>query len=160
MSKKADYKKRKGLSIGGPFVPLLNEELDSKAYQQLTGNSAKLYGYIKRIARIVGTKLKVTAERDVIFDFTYSEAKKFGFSEKTFLRGLKDLWSKGFIGVVRIGGRIKSENGGRVNSQYKLTAYWKSYGNTGDGHWTDRTKFEPNPWALRTEPDLNEKGRW
>ncbi|MDA8429408.1 MAG: hypothetical protein M0T70_09160 [Geobacteraceae bacterium] len=157
---RASRKRRFTLSINGPFVPLLYSEQDSIAYQKLTGNSAKLYGYIKRIVRTVGTKLQVNTEQEVIFDFTYSQAKKFGFSEKAFLRGLKDLWSKGFIGVVRIGGRIKSEHGGRVNSQYKLTAYWQTYGKTGEGRWTDRTKFEPNPWVLRSEPDPKETGKY
>jgi len=153
-------KKRYSLTINGPFVPLLFAEQDSFAYQQLTGNSAKLYGYIKRIVRTVGTKLKINTEQDVIFDFTYSQAKKFGFSEKTFLRSLKDLWAKGFIGVVLIGGRTKSERGGRVNSQYQLARYWQTYGKAGEGRWTDRTKFEPNPWVSRSEPDVKDAEKW
>lgn len=150
---RAPKNKKTSPSISGPFVPLLHAEQDSVAYQKLSGNSAKLYSYMKRVARLIGTKLHLSTEFDLVFDFTYSQAKKFGFSEKAFQRGIKDLWSKGFIGVVRIGGITKSEHGGRVNSQYKLTRLWQTYGKSGEGNWTDRTKYEQNPWAVRSEPN-------
>jgi len=145
------------MAIPGPFTPLLLVELDSQAFQSLTGNSSKLLIYLKRACRTVGVKLGVSREYDVIFDFTYAEANRRGFSAKAFLRGMKELWQKGFIGVVKIGGLTFSEQGGRSNSKYQLTPHWQSYGAGGDGHWTDRTKFEPDPWAMRSEP--LEKGR-
>lgn len=145
-------KHNKQMSINGGFTPLLIAELDSYAFQSLTGNSSKLYVYLKRACRSAGLRLGALRESDVIFDFTYTEAKRRGFSAKTFLRGLKELWQKGFIGVVKIGGLTFSEQGGRCNSKYRLTAFWQTYGIGGDGRWTDRTKFESDPWAIRSEP--------
>ncbi len=144
-------KKNKPLPITSPFVPLLLPELDSDAFLYLTGNTAKLFIYLKRACRTAGLKLGASRESDVVFDYTYAEAKRRGFSNKAFARAMKELWEKGFIGVVKIGGTTFSEQGGRCNSQYKLTAYWTTYGTTGIGKWTDRTRFEPNPWA-RNEP--------
>lgn len=131
---------------------MLLAELDSHAFQSLTGNSSKLLIYLKRACRTVGVKLGTSRECDVIFDFTYTEANRRGFSAKAFLRGIKELWQKGFIGVVKIGGLTFSEQGGRCNSKYQLTTFWQTYGTGGDGRWTDRTKFEPDPWAIRSEP--------
>jgi len=140
------------MHIQGAFAPLLYAELDSDAFQSLTGNSSKLFIYLKRVCRTVGVKLGTSREYDVIFDFTYAEAKRRGFSAKAFLRCMKELWQKGFIGVVRIGGLTFSEQGGRSNSKYQLTTHWQTYGVGGNGRWTDRTKFEPDPWAVRSEP--------
>jgi hypothetical protein len=140
------------MAIQGPFTPLLIAELDSFAFHSLTGNSAKLYVYLKRACRSAGLKMGTDRESDVIFDFTYTEAKRRGFSAKTLLRGLKELWQKGFIGVVKIGGLTFSEQGGRCNSKYQLTAYWQTYGTDGVGRWTDRTQFESYPWLIRSEP--------
>lgn len=145
-------KHKKPMHIQGVFAPVLFAELDSYAFQSLKGNSSKLFIYLKRACRTVGVKMGASRECDVIFDFTYAEANRRGFSDKTFLRGIKDLWQKGFIGVVKIGGLTFSDQGGRCNSKYQLTSYWQTYGASGEGRWTDRTKFEPDPWAARSEP--------
>jgi hypothetical protein len=144
-------KKNRPLPITSPFVPLLLQELDSDAFLCLTGNAAKLLIYLKRSCRNAGLKLGASRESDVVFDYTYTEAKRRGFSNKSFIRAMKELWQKGFVSVVKIGGITTSEHGGRCNSQYKLTAYWTTYGTGGVGKWTDRTKFEQNPWT-RSEP--------
>jgi len=149
MKKKTHYRP---MHIQGAFAPILFAELDSYAFQSLTGNSSKLFIYLKRTCRTVGVKLGTSRECDVIFDFTYAEAKRRGFSAKTFLRGIKELWLKGFIGVVKIGGLTFSEQGGRCNSKYQLTAYWQTYGPGGNGRWLDRTRFEKDPWAILSEP--------
>jgi len=136
---------------GGRFVPLTFEELDSVAYISLAGNSAKVYCYLKRAARTAAYK-NSTHERDIQFDFTYSEAKRCGFSESTFIRAIKELWSKGFIDIVERGGL---RGHGRTNSRYKITNLWKSYGK----HWTDRTDHQMDPFKDTTEPKSGNK-KW
>ena len=156
----AKYKpKSKGLPIGGPFTPIRTDEHDSTAYQDLTGNAAKLHGYIIRVARTVAVKLGASSEYDVQFDYTYSEAKKRGFSESTFKRAIRDLWKRGFISVVKIGGRTASAERGRMPSKYKLATLWRAYGD-GVDKWRDRTKHESDPWENPTEPKPGETGKW
>ena len=91
---------------------------------------------------------------DDSMDITCSntEAKRRGFSNTAFNRCIKELWHKGFIGVVSIGGKTGSDKGGRSNSKYQLVGYWQTYGGEGAGRWTDRTKFETDPWLVRSEP--------
>lgn len=144
-------KHRSNLPVGGPFTPLLYEVHDSEAYKSLNGNAAKLYSYLLRVARTVAVKTGGSSELSVQFDYTYSEAKKRGFSESTFRRAIRELWGKGFISVVSIGGRTTSEAYGRVPSRYQLSGMWKAYGHGGD-KWIDRTKFEYDPWSIPSEP--------
>lgn len=152
----AKKKKPSSLPVGGPFVPILIEQHDSRAYNELTGNAAKLHGYLVRAARTVALKLGADSEYQVDFDYTYAEAKKRGFSESTFKRAIRELWAKGFLSVVAIGGRTASACKGKMSSKYKLCGLWKTYGNM----WTVRTKSEPDPWASCTEPQKGDKGRW
>lgn len=149
-------KKLRNVPIAGRFTPILWEEQDSEAYKQLPGSAAKLYGYMVRTARIVALKLGAANQHDARFDFTYSEAKSLGFSESTTRRALEALWEKGFISVIRIGGRTASEERGRMPSEYQLCNYWKTYGVS----WRDRTQQEPNPWAAPSEPSKKDTGKW
>ena len=77
-SRKKRILKKAVLPIGGKFVPITFEELDSKAFISLNGNSAKLYGYLKRAARTAAYKNGMSRQGDVQFDFTYSESKSYG----------------------------------------------------------------------------------
>jgi hypothetical protein len=138
---------------GGLFVPLSFEEQDSTAYMELTGNASKVYGYLKRAARTAACKGGGTRERDIIFDYTYAEAKRRGFSESTFIRAIKDLWAKGFIDVIERGG-LRGK--GRTNSHYKLAAYWKTYGK----EWRERTQSRSDPFALTSEPKEKRDVKW
>lgn len=149
-------KKIRGLPVGGPFTPIRCDLHDSRSYHELTGNAAKLYGYLVRTARSVAYKLGVASEDLVDFDYTYSEAKKRGFSESTFKRAIQELWSAGMISVVAIGGRTASDARGRMSSKYKLSAFWKSYG----VEWKDRTVLEASPWMNPSEPKAGDRGRW
>ncbi len=149
-------KDKPGVDVGGKYTPLRHDISDSAAYIKLSGNSAKLYLYLVKAARTVAWKLKLGNDREVHFDYTYSEAKKFGFSESTFIRSMKELWSCGFIDVISIGGRTASEVRGRVPSKYRLCGLWKAYGD----NWTDRTKHESFPWKARVEPKEGDHGRW
>jgi len=137
---------------GGLFVPITFDEQDSAAYISLTGNAAKLYCYLKRAARTAASN-GGTRERDISFDFTYTEAKRRGFSESTFIRGIKELWAKGFIDVTERGGLRGT---GRTNSHYKLAGYWQTFGK----EWADRTAFQPDPFAKTSEPRRERDARW
>jgi hypothetical protein len=151
MTSQRKRKPKCGVPIEGKFVPLTFDELDSIAYVKLNGNAAKLYGLLKRAARTVASKIG-SRERDVIFDYTYSEAKRCGFAESTFIRAIKELWEKGFIDRVDRGGL---RGNGRSNSHYKLASFWKTYGT----HWVDRSKSQDNPFQNTYEPNKGE-AKW
>lgn len=138
--------KAKGVPIAGKFVPILWDELDSPAYRELSGGSAKLYNYLKKAARDVAHDNGIP-ERDAIFDFTYTEAKKRGFHERTFIRCLKELWDLGFIHVIERGGLRGTR---RSNSKYRLCMYWRTF-RVKDG-WMNRSAVEPNPFSDPCEP--------
>lgn len=122
MSSKKQSREKKW-SIPGPFSPILYEELDSAAYQKLTANAAKALPYFKRIhGRLIK---KAGDDYNGIFDFTYSEAEKFGFARRTFSRIITDLHSKGFIDIVKQGGK---RGCGMSNSKYQLSERWRDYG--------------------------------
>jgi len=149
-------KNRHGRPIGGQFTPILHAVQDSIAYKELSGNSAKLYHRMERIARTVAHRMNC-APKDAQFNLTYSEVKKtLGFSESTTRRCLGELWEKGFISVIKIGGRTASDKRGRMSSIYQLCGNWKTYHH----QWTDRTKYEVNPWSLPSEPRNHEAARW
>lgn len=115
-------KKTTGIRLP-PFTPIFNEELSSKAYQQLSGNAAKALPYFRRIHGILQKKLG--DNYNGIFDFTYSEAEKFGFARRTFSRVITDLIEKGFIDLVVQGGK---RGCGMSNSKFKMSERWRDYG--------------------------------
>lgn len=104
------------------FVPLLFNELESTAYQKLTPSAAKLLPYFKRIC-VKATKGK--PDDTTMFTFPYSQARKYGFSENTFSRAVRDLEEKGFIDIVEVGGL---RGFGHTCSRYKLSKRWLTYG--------------------------------
>ena len=114
------FKKSKRLP---PFTPILNAELRSRAYQELTGNAAKVYPYFKKIHGIL--KKKSGDNYNGIFDFTYTEAEKYGFARQTFKRSIDNLIGNGFIDIVKQGGK---RGCGMSNSKYRLSERWRDYG--------------------------------
>lgn len=86
-----------------PFVPMQIALIESEAFKTLTGNSAKALIFFTRIEG----KLKRAFGGDFNgnFDFTYSEAEKFGFARRTFSRIIEELIEKGFIDIVSQGGK-------------------------------------------------------
>lgn len=114
--------KSKGLRLP-PFIPVLYEELRSSAYQELPGNAAKALPYFKWIDGVLIKKNG--AAYNGIFDFTYSEAEKYGFARQTFNRIITELNAKGFINIVKQGGK---RGCGMSNSKYRLSQRWRDYG--------------------------------
>jgi hypothetical protein len=119
-----------------PFVPVLNDEMDSKAYRDLPGSAAKALVYFKRIDGKLFRKYR--DDYNGIFDFTYSEAKRLGFARSTFSKVIGELHDKGFIDIISVGGL---RGAGRSNSKYKLIEKWRLYGQD----------FKPKP-RRPTEP--------
>lgn len=106
-----------------PFSPILYDEMDSPAYMALPGNAAKALPYFKRIEGRLYKK--VGDNYSGIFDFTYTEAEKYGFARHTFARIITELQAKGFIEIVMQGGK---RGCGMSNSKYKLSEQWRFFG--------------------------------
>ncbi|ACH39991.1 hypothetical protein Gbem_2988 [Citrifermentans bemidjiense Bem] len=116
------HTKGKRLNRLPPFTPIFNEEMDSTAYLELSGTAVKVFTWFKRIdGRLRG---KDRLGYNGIFDFTYNEAKRYGFAKRTFSRAIDELGEKGFIEVVSVGGL---RGAGRSNSKYKLSSKWQIY---------------------------------
>ncbi len=106
-----------------PFVPIFVSELNSKAYQELTGNAVKALTYFKRFDGII--KAKTGKNCNGIFDFTYSEAEKIGFARRTFARVISELIEKGFLDMIVQGGK---RGCGFSNSKFKMSERWQNFG--------------------------------
>jgi len=105
-----------------PFVPIRLDTLESFAYRELPPSAAKLYPYFLRTCvRVV----RGAPNETTIFGFSYTEAKKYGFSEHTFIRAVKALILHGFIDLVEQGGL---RGAGHSCSKYKLSKRWVTYG--------------------------------
>ncbi|MBF0542304.1 MAG: hypothetical protein HQK91_12745 [Nitrospirae bacterium] len=105
-----------------PFVPLLWDMLNSPAYKDLAPSSAKVLPYFLGKPKI--NMSKQTEFYGANFNFTYSEAKKYGFASKTYERCLIELLAKGFIDIVWKGG-IRGES--KTASRYRNSLRWKNY---------------------------------
>lgn len=105
-----------------PFTPILNEEMDSTAYFELSGTAVKVLTWFKRIDGKLRGKDRYGFNG--IFDFTYNEALRCGFAKRTFSRAIDELGEKGFIEVISVGGL---RGAGRSNSKYKLSTRWQLY---------------------------------
>ncbi len=108
-----------------PFTPILNDEMDSIAYAELTGTAVKAFAWFKRIDGKL--RKKCGGDYNGIFDFTYTEARRYGFAKRTFTRVIDELNQKGFINIIKVGGM---RGVGRSNSKYQLSVRWQLYGQT------------------------------
>lgn len=118
-------KKRKKQSIKGGFVVLTWDLLNSTAYKDLTPSAAKLLPYAMGKPKV---HMNDPACYYTEFEFTYSEAKRLGFSNTTFRRCLDELVGKGFIKQAHKGG-LRGD--GFSSSKYLLSIAWQTYGTTG-----------------------------
>jgi hypothetical protein len=121
-SSKNRKRKNKGDRLP-PFSPILYDQLISLAYKKLPGNAAKALPYFIWIDGVL--KKKSGDDYNGIFDFTYSEAEKYDFARRTFSRIITNLNAKGFIDIVKQGGKRSC---GMSNSKYKLSERWRDYG--------------------------------
>lgn len=120
-----------------PFVPILIDELTSVAFRELLPTSLKIYCHFKRIAGVLRAKSRGTFNG--LFDFTYSEAARYGFGTKTFSNCIGDLNDKGFIDIVDSGGL---RGNCHSNAKYRLSERWRDYG---DKKFMSRPRYPSEP---------------
>lgn len=123
-----------------PFVPIFNDELESKAYRTLSATAAKLLPYFKRIC-VKATRGK--PDETTLFGFTYTEAVKYGFARRTFSRSVQELQKHGFIDIAEVGGL---RGVGHSCSQYKLSKRWATFGGI---EWAKQAEKERKKEALK-----------
>ncbi len=98
-----------------PFVAVTWDLLNSKAYISLRPSSGKALPYF------LGKGRNKTGEQRIYFDFTYSEAKRLGFSQSTFFNVICDLTKTGFIDPIFKGGLRGYK---KTNSRFTLSDRW------------------------------------
>ena len=115
-------KKRKSGKLP-PFVALTWNLLNSKAYKELSPSASKLLPFFLGKPKI---NQAYPACYEIEFEFTYSEARKYGFCNKTFSRCIRELMSKGFIDPVWKGG-LRGDR--KSSSKFRVSRRWEDYGN-------------------------------
>lgn len=105
-----------------PFVAITYEMLNSHAFIDLPGSSAKALLYF-----LGKVKISYRDPNRYVFNFSfpYAEAKRFGFATGTHHRVISQLMEKGFIDHVYKGGK---RSFGMSSSLFKLSERWKQYG--------------------------------
>jgi hypothetical protein len=103
-----------------PFVALIWEMLNSKAYKDLPPSSAKALPYFLGKVKTSSDPQKYNLE----FSFSYREAEKLSFAPATFSKVIQNLVAFGFIDPVDKGGlrgECKSLN------MFRLSKRWKDF---------------------------------
>lgn len=119
-------KKKYGLygdRIRHGFVRLPWDVLNGKAYNALPSTAAKLLPYF--FGKVQYVPYNSTTRYNTTFDFTYSEARRYGVAKATFHDALAYLIEHGFIDPVSQGGL---RGYGRTKSVFKLSKRWEKYG--------------------------------
>lgn len=113
---------KKQLNRLPPFVPLPWELLNHRAYTALPFAASKALPYF-----LGKVKDRYTDPQRCLteFFFSYSEAKKYGFSNGTFSNVIRDLISYGFVDPIDRGGLGGC---GKSYSTFKLSLRWQQYG--------------------------------
>jgi hypothetical protein len=104
-----------------PFVALLWEMLNSRAYKELNSSAAKALPYF--LGKFRGA-YRDPQRYKFVFPFSYSEAEWLGFASSTFSRVIQELVRKGFIDPVDKGG-LRSD--GKSYNLFSLSERWKEY---------------------------------
>lgn len=113
---------RKNIPKGLGFVPLLLDIINSIAYISMSHSARGLLPYL--MAKV---KLAIThpERHEFEFSFSYSEGRKYRFSNDTIEKSLYQLIHRGFIDPVSLGGM---RGLGKTTSTFKLSERWKHYG--------------------------------
>ncbi len=105
-----------------PFVPIIWEVLNSKAYIDIP------YAARSALPYFLGKVHKGPRDPDrytLDFKFPYPEAKRLGFSNSTFANIIRYLMEFGFIDPVEKGG-LRGQ--GKSCSRFRLSTRWEQYG--------------------------------
>ena len=105
-----------------PFVPLIWDILNNRAYIDLPPSAAKALPYF--LGKVRTRNYSDPARCETEFRFSYSEAERLGFSRSTFFKIISDLMANGFIDPRDRGG-LRGE--GRGYSLFVLSERWKQY---------------------------------
>ena len=125
------FRRKKSSNKLPPFVPLIWDLLNSKAFKDLKHAAAKALPYfLGKYKGAYHDPQRYLHE----FPFPYSEGKRLGFSFSTFHRVIEELVRKGFIDPVDKGG-LRSH--GKSYNLFKLSKRWEKYGTT---------DFESSEW--------------
>ena len=104
-----------------PFVQLPWEVLNSNAHIELKHSAKGLLPHLYGKARY---DYKNPDRYVDVFDFSYKEAKKFGYSSSTYYDGVKQLRANGFIDKVRQG---YSHGENKATNLYRISDRWKKF---------------------------------
>ncbi len=107
------------------YVAITWDILNSEAFKELRHSAGKLLPYF------LGKPKKPTWYDEAYkwpFEFSYTEARSYGFANTTFSNALDQLIGNGFVDPVEKGG-IRSE--GMAGSKYRLSKRWKHFGKRG-----------------------------
>ena len=115
----ADCKKKS--KVPG-YVPFLLDILNSIAYISMTHSARGLLPYL--MAKV---KVPVThPERyEIEFSFSYTEGRRFKFSNDSTEKALRQFINHGFVDPVSLGGL---RGLGKSSSTFKLSERWRLYG--------------------------------
>ncbi len=115
-------KKRKSGKLP-PFVPMLWEMLNSKAYKDLSFSASKALVYFLGKPKIMQVYHEFYR---TCFEFTYKEGKSLGFkSSRTWSGIIAELIEKGFVDPVWKGG-LRSH--GKSSNRFRMSQRWLDYG--------------------------------
>lgn len=147
---------RKRSPIPGGFVRIPWAMLNNPAYWDLPPSAGKLLPYFLGKNKEEG---KYYSEKRLSFEFqfTYSEAKRYGFSPGTFSVAFKAMIKHGFVDPVSKGG-LRSD--GKASNWFRLSKRWQDYGKVGFKEVTWDTfvpyvRDEPTP-----KPEVNSFKNW
>lgn len=116
--------RRKNANKLPPFIPMVWEMLNSRAYKDLPPSAAKALPFFLGKIKV---GFRDTQRYQIEFCFSYGEAERFGFAPATFSKIIKALISFGFIDPVDKGGL---RGLGRSFNFFKLSERWEKYGNS------------------------------
>lgn len=102
-----------------PFIAITWNMVNSKAYKSLKHSSGKALPYF------LGKGRNKTDEHRIYFEFSYSEAKRLGFSQATFFNVISELMRMGFIDPIFKGG-LRGYR--KSNSKFALSDRWVNFG--------------------------------
>jgi len=106
-----------------PFVPIVWDILNSKAYIELPPSASKMLPYF--LGKVQRIPYNDVGRYETTFSLTYSEAARLGFGRTTFSNIIKSLMLFGFIDPVKKGG-LRSF--GNTKNIFKLSKRWQQYG--------------------------------
>jgi hypothetical protein len=106
-----------------PFVPLLWDMLNAKAYKTLPPTASKMLPYFLGKVKLPGN-FRDPQYYETTFTFTYTEAQTLGCARKTFYQVIRALVRLGFIDPVKKGGLRGCNLSFNI---FKLSSRWKKY---------------------------------